>query len=80
MTGLALAGMSVFILINRKLRPALVTGISLVIGGGVGNLTDRVFNNGAAKVCEQDFQYRRRGDHARGGTAYLFLYLRAADR
>lgn len=47
MTGFALAGMSVFILFNRNLRPALTAGISLIIGGGIGNLIDRIFNNGA---------------------------------
>ncbi len=47
LTGSAVAGMLVFILINRSLRPSFVAGLSLIIGGGFGNLMDRIFNNGA---------------------------------
>jgi signal peptidase II len=46
-TGIAVAGMLVFILVKRSLRPSLVIAISFMIGGGVGNLIDRMFNNGA---------------------------------
>jgi signal peptidase II len=47
LTGLAIAGMLVFVLMNRGLRPLLVAGLSLIIGGGVGNLINRVFHGGA---------------------------------
>lgn len=47
LTGLAIAGVLVFVLMNRGLRPLLVAGLSLIIGGGVGNLIDRVFHGGA---------------------------------
>ncbi len=47
MTGIIVTGVLVFILINRNLRPAFVMGFSLIIGGGIGNLIDRTFNNGA---------------------------------
>lgn len=39
--------MLVFILVKRSLRPSFVIAISFIIGGGVGNLIDRMFNNGA---------------------------------
>ena len=47
LTGIALAGMLVFILVKRSLRPSFVIAISFIIGGEVGNLIDRTFNNGA---------------------------------
>lgn len=47
LTGLAVAGMLVFALMNRSLRPVFVAGISLIIGGGVGNLVDRIVHKGA---------------------------------
>ena len=47
LTGIGVAGMLAFILVKRSLRPSLVIAISLIIGGGVGNLIDRTFNNGA---------------------------------
>jgi signal peptidase II len=47
LTGSAVAGMLAFILIKRSLCPSFVAGLSLIIAGGIGNLIDRVFNNGA---------------------------------
>jgi len=46
-TGIAVVGMLVFILVKRSLRPSFVIAISFIIGGGVSNLIDRMFNNGA---------------------------------
>jgi signal peptidase II len=47
LTGIAVAGMLVFLLVKRNLRPSFVIAISFIIGGGVGNLIDRTFNHGA---------------------------------
>jgi signal peptidase II len=47
LTGIAVLGMLVIILTHRGLRFASVTGLSLIIGGGIGNLVDRIFNSGA---------------------------------
>lgn len=47
LTGIGAAGMFVFILVKRSLRRSLVIAISFIIGGGVGNLIDRIANNGA---------------------------------
>jgi len=46
LTGIAVAGVFVFVLVNRKLRPQFVIGLTFVIGGGVGNLIDRVLHGG----------------------------------
>jgi signal peptidase II len=46
-TGIAVLGMLVIVLMYRGLSPAIVIGLSLVIGGGLGNLIDRIVNNGA---------------------------------
>lgn len=47
LTGISVVGMFVLVLMHRGLRPACVIGLSLIIGGGFGNLIDRIFNNGA---------------------------------
>ncbi len=47
LTGIAVTGILVFILMHRKLHPSLVIGLTLIIGGGAGNLIDRAFHNGA---------------------------------
>lgn len=39
--------MFVFVLVRRSLRPAFIAGFSLIVGGGIGNLIDWTFNNGA---------------------------------
>src|SRR5579859_619766 len=46
-TGLALAAMSFFLATARKLHWIYVVALSLVIGGGIGNLIDRICNHGA---------------------------------
>jgi len=46
LTGIAVLGMLVIVFTHRDLSPAVVTGLSLVIGGGLGNLIDRIGNNG----------------------------------
>jgi len=45
--GSALAGIVVVILVHGSLSPADVIGLSLIVAGGVGNLTDRMLNDGA---------------------------------
>lgn len=45
--GLGLVCLLVFVLLRRNLLPANVAGLSLLIAGGVGNLIDRVSNQGA---------------------------------
>jgi signal peptidase II len=47
LTGIGVAGMLASILVKRSLRPSLVIAMSFIIGGGIGNLIDRAFNNGA---------------------------------
>ena len=46
-TGVVVSGMLVFILLNRTLNPFFGISISLIVGGGVGNLIDRMTNDGA---------------------------------
>ncbi len=45
-TGIAVIGLFIFILFSRSLRTDSVIGLSLIVGGGLGNLIDRTFNNG----------------------------------
>ena len=45
-TGLFLAGMLVHLVASSKNTTAHIIALSLVIGGGIGNLIDRVFNHG----------------------------------
>ena len=47
LTGIAVVGMLVVVLMHRGLRQPIVIGLSFIIGGGVGNLIDRVLHNGA---------------------------------
>ena len=47
LTGIAVAGMLVFVIVKRSLLPSFVIALSFIIGGGTGNLIDRTFNNGA---------------------------------
>lgn len=42
-----LSGFLVFLLTNRRLDAWAVTSGALIIGGGLGNLIDRIFNHGA---------------------------------
>jgi len=46
-TGVVLSGMVVFIVFKRALNPFFAISISLIVGGGVGNLIDRMTNDGA---------------------------------
>ena len=46
-TGLGLAGLLLFTATSRKLQPIQVVAFSCIIGGGLGNLIDRIFNHGA---------------------------------
>lgn len=45
--GIALAGMLAVVLAHRSLRPNDITGLSLIVAGGLGNLIDRTINHGA---------------------------------
>lgn len=44
--GVFLAGMLVYLLASAKSSKAQIISLSLVAGGGVGNLIDRIFNEG----------------------------------
>jgi signal peptidase II len=46
-TGVVVSGMLVFIIFKRTLNLYFATSISFIIGEGVGNLIDRMTNNGA---------------------------------
>jgi signal peptidase II len=45
-TGLFLAGMLVYLLFSSNISKDKMISLSLVVGGGVGNLIDRIFNEG----------------------------------
>jgi signal peptidase II len=45
--GIALAGMLAVVLAHRSLHPNDITGLSLIVAGGLGNLIDRALHNGA---------------------------------
>jgi signal peptidase II len=45
--GAVLLGIMVWTFFSRNLRPGGVVALSLVLGGGLSNLYDRVFNDGA---------------------------------
>lgn len=45
-TSVVLAGLLVFMMSGRIKRPINIAALGLVIGGGVGNLIDRIFNEG----------------------------------
>lgn len=44
---LLLIGLSLYVLLNKKLKLPVITGIAMIIGGGMGNLIDRMVNHGA---------------------------------
>lgn len=44
--GVFLAGMLAYLLVSPKNSKAIIISLSLVVGGGVGNLIDRIFNDG----------------------------------
>ena len=45
-TGVFLAGMLVYLLVSPNISKVKMISLSLVVGGGVGNLIDRIFNEG----------------------------------
>jgi len=45
--GICLFGFLLFAIMNHMLRLPHIVGLSLVVGGGLGNLLDRLTNNGA---------------------------------
>jgi len=45
-TGIFLAGMLVYLLVSSTVSKAGIISLSLVVGGGVGNLIDRIFYEG----------------------------------
>ncbi|HSK75811.1 MAG TPA: signal peptidase II [Thermoanaerobaculia bacterium] len=47
LVGLALLATLVFLLRSRDVTPAQKLGLALLVGGGSGNLIDRLFNDGA---------------------------------
>ncbi len=47
LTGFWLAALLVIVFANRCRQWWFITGLSLVIGGGLGNLIDRIMNHGA---------------------------------
>jgi signal peptidase II len=46
LTGAVLAGMLAFVLVRDRLRITIAAGFSLIIGGGTGNLIDRLLHDG----------------------------------
>ena len=46
-TSVVIAALIAGLLTKRIRRPSFVLAVSLIIGGGVGNLIDRIFNGGA---------------------------------
>lgn len=44
--GIFLAGLLVYLLVSPENSKAQIIAISLVVGGGIGNLIDRIFNEG----------------------------------
>ncbi len=47
LTGIVVAGMLAFVLIKPNLHLVVALAIALIAGGGLGNLIDRISNNGA---------------------------------
>ena len=45
-SGLFLAGMLVYLVASSKNTTTHIIALSLVVGGGVGNMVDRIFNHG----------------------------------
>lgn len=46
LTSLVIVGLLVLVIAKRVHRPIYLAAISLILGGGIGNLIDRIFNNG----------------------------------
>lgn len=45
-TSLVIVGLLVLVISKRVHRPVYLAAISLILGGGIGNLIDRIFNDG----------------------------------
>ena len=45
--GFVLASLLIYVLASKKMPITYVMAITLIIGGGIGNLIDRIFNDGA---------------------------------
>ena len=46
---ISVIGMLFFLLFHRSPRPLQVVGLTFIIGGGIGNLIDRIFRSGAVR-------------------------------
>jgi signal peptidase II len=44
LVGIFLSGMLIFLLIQKHLTKNQIIALSLIVGGGIGNLIDRIFN------------------------------------
>ena len=45
-TSVVILGLLVLVIAKRVRRPVYLCSIALILGGGIGNLIDRIFNNG----------------------------------
>ena len=45
-TSLVILGLLILVIAKRVRRPVYLASIALILGGGIGNLIDRIFNNG----------------------------------
>ena len=46
LTSVVIVGLLVLMITKKVKRPIYMAAVSLIIGGGIGNLIDRIFNNG----------------------------------
>lgn len=58
---LAIAGALVYVLINTKLTRYTLLGIILIIGGGAGNLYDRIVHGSVTDFMHIDFGFAQTG-------------------
>lgn len=54
-SALAIIGIMVFLLLNRKRHVLLTTGLAFVLGGGIGNMIDRVARGAVVDFFEFTF-------------------------
>ena len=45
-TSIVILGLLILVITKRVRRPVYLASIALILGGGIGNLIDRIFNNG----------------------------------
>ena len=45
-TSIVILGLLILVITKRVRRPVYLCSIALIVGGGIGNLIDRIFNNG----------------------------------